>query len=270
MYGTSILIVRSRSASMNSFDWSFRYSGSFVWPRITSSIAVCANFLRLDHVLLRRAEQIVEERDVELEDLDELDEPAVRDAELAVEVERARVGVGSELGDLPVVDVARELGRVLVLLVLRLERADADAVALAEDEPAHADALDELRPVAADVLHGLAVEVAAHRIEVALEADRVVVLRAGLGLAVVAGDPRLVDLAEHLVAQVERNELERLLVERRVDDRAVGKVPGEREEPSLGLLRVPLEALLEEPGNRRLSRNRRGRAAGSRVARRRS
>ena len=95
--------------------------------------------LRLDLVLLRRAEQVVEERDVELQHLDELDDAAVRDVELAVEVERARIGVRAVLGDLPVVDVAGELGRVLVLLVLRLERADADAVLLAEDEAPHAD-----------------------------------------------------------------------------------------------------------------------------------
>jgi rRNA maturation endonuclease Nob1 len=79
--------------------------------------------LRLDLVLLRRAEQIVEERDVELQDLDELEDAAVGDVELAVEVEGARVRVRAVLRDLAVVDVARELGRVLVLLVLRLERA---------------------------------------------------------------------------------------------------------------------------------------------------
>jgi hypothetical protein len=88
--------------------------------------------LGLDLVLLRGAEQVVEEGHVELQDLDELDDAAVGDVELAVEVEGARVGVGAVLGDLPVVDVAGELGRVLVLLVLGLEGADADAVLLAE------------------------------------------------------------------------------------------------------------------------------------------
>jgi hypothetical protein len=82
--------------------------------------------LRLDLVLLRCAEQVVEERDVELQHFDELDDAAVGDVELAIEVERARVGVRAVLGDLPVVDVAGELGRVLVLLVLGLEGADAD------------------------------------------------------------------------------------------------------------------------------------------------
>jgi hypothetical protein len=37
-------------------------------------------------------------------------------------------------GDLPVVDVAGELGGVLVLLVLGLEGADADAVLLGEQQ----------------------------------------------------------------------------------------------------------------------------------------
>ena len=63
---------------------------------------------------------------------------AVGDVELAVEVEGARIGVGAVLGDLPVVDVAGELGGVLVLLVLGLEGADADAVLLGEDQAAHA------------------------------------------------------------------------------------------------------------------------------------
>jgi len=75
-------------------------------------------------VLLRRAQEIVQEGDVELQDLDELDDAPVRDVELAVEVEGARVALGAVLGDLPVVDVARQLGGILVLLVLRLERAD--------------------------------------------------------------------------------------------------------------------------------------------------
>ncbi len=32
---------------MNSFDWSLRYSGSLVWPMITSSMSVCGNFFGL-------------------------------------------------------------------------------------------------------------------------------------------------------------------------------------------------------------------------------
>ncbi len=102
--------------------------------------------LRLDLVLLGRAEQVVEEGHVELEDLDELDDAAVGDVELAVEVERARIRVGAVLGDLAVVDVAGELGRVLVLLVLGLEGADADAVLLAQMQALHPDvAVDDLR-----------------------------------------------------------------------------------------------------------------------------
>jgi hypothetical protein len=81
---------------------------------------------------LRGAEQVVEEGHVELQHLDELDDAAVGDVELTVEVEGARVGVRAVFGDLAVVDVARQLGRVLVLLVLGLEGADADAVLLAQ------------------------------------------------------------------------------------------------------------------------------------------
>jgi hypothetical protein len=84
-------------------------------------------------VLLRGAEEVVEEGHVELEHLDELHDAAVGDVELAVEVERAGVAVGAVLGDLAVVDVAGELGAVLVLLVLGLKGADADAVLLGEE-----------------------------------------------------------------------------------------------------------------------------------------
>jgi hypothetical protein len=69
-----------------------------------------SELLGLDLVLLRRAQQVVEERHVELEHLDELDHAAIGDVELAVEVERPRIAVAAVLGDLAVVDVAGELG----------------------------------------------------------------------------------------------------------------------------------------------------------------
>ena len=144
MYGMSIFTVRSRK----------RFHELVVLELLVLGLVGVADddlvdvglreLLRLDLVLLRRAEQVVEERDVELQHFDELDDAAVGDVELAVEVEGARVGVGAVLGDLAVVDVAGELGRVLVLLVLRLEGADADAVLLGEDQAAHRMWLDHL------------------------------------------------------------------------------------------------------------------------------
>ena len=105
--------------------------------------------LGLDLMLLRGAEQVVQEGDVELQNLDELDQAAVGDVQLAVEVKGARVGVGAVLGDLAVIDVAGQLGRVLVLLILGLEGADADAVLLGQDQPVDLDLLFEhARPVA--------------------------------------------------------------------------------------------------------------------------
>ena len=50
-------------------------------------------FLRLDLVLLTRAEQIVKKRDVKLEDFDEFDDTTIGDVELAVEIERTRIAV---------------------------------------------------------------------------------------------------------------------------------------------------------------------------------
>ena len=102
-------------------------------------MSVWANFFGLILCSWLAPEQVVEERHVELQHLDELDEAAVGDVQLAVEVEGARVAVGAVLGDLAVVDVAGQLGRVLVLLVLRLEGADADAVLLGEDQAVDLD-----------------------------------------------------------------------------------------------------------------------------------
>ena len=146
-------------------------------------MSVWANFFGLILCSWLAPEQVVEERDVELEDLDELDEAAVGDVELAVEVEGAGVALGAVLGDLAVVDVAGQLGGVLVLLVLGLEGADADAVLLGEDQAADPDlARATLRPVAVVLLHPLVEHLAAERAEVALDGD--LVTPCGLGLGV--------------------------------------------------------------------------------------
>ena len=54
--------------------------------------------LGLDGVFLRGAQQVIQERDIELEDFDEFDDAAVGDVEFAVEVEGAGVGVASRTG----------------------------------------------------------------------------------------------------------------------------------------------------------------------------
>ena len=91
MYGMSIFTVRSRSASMNSLLSELLVLGLVGVAEDDLVDVGLRELLRLDLVLLRRAEQVVEERDVELQHLDELDDAAVGDVELAVEVERARI-----------------------------------------------------------------------------------------------------------------------------------------------------------------------------------
>src|SRR5262249_10818925 len=127
-----------------------------------------SELLRLDLVLLRSTQEIVEEGDVELEDLDELDDAAVRDVELAIEIEGPRIRVGTFLGVLSIVDVPGELGRFLVLFVLRLESTDADAVLFAEPHAAHADVLHDLRPITAVLVHQLVEDETTSRIEIAI------------------------------------------------------------------------------------------------------
>ena len=162
--------------------------------------------LRLDLVFLRLApEQVVEERHVELEHFDELDDAAVGDVEFAVEVEGPRVAVGAVLGDLAVVDVAGQLGGVLVLLVLGLERADADAVLLARGSGGRPGR--PRRPCVQSpsyLCQPLVEHLAAERAEVALDARR--------------GSRRLAALVELRRATVGavlvRDQVQRLLVHR--------------------------------------------------------
>ena len=204
--------------------------------------------LRLDLVLLRGAEEVVEERHVQLQHLDELDDPAVGDVELAVEVEGPRIAVRPVLGDLPVVDVAGQLGRVLVLLVLGLEGPDADAILLREDHPANTDVLDDLRPVTFVLRHQLAEDQPAGRIEIAFDVDALL--------------PGLVDpqLEQRLVAPLRRHEAQRLLVHRALEGRGAGRDVGQLlgqhpvvgVERPLGRPRVLLHPALHQPGDGRL------------------
>src|SRR5262249_55962770 len=185
---------------------------------------------------------------VELQHLDELDDAAVGDVELAVEVEGPRVRVAAVLGDLPVVDVAGELGGVLVLLVLGLEGADAHPVLLAEDQAVDPDVLDEAVEVTALLGHQLLEDEAAGGAELV-----------ALGNGEVAA---ILEVGEDLRPPLAGDEVERLLVHRAlhplgVDD-AVGAllldIPAEGVGRALGALAVLLHALLEEAGDGALAR----------------
>ena len=197
--------------------------------------------LRLDRVLLRGTQQVIEERDVQLQHLDELEQAAVGDVELTVEVERARIRIRTVLGDATVVDVARELGRVLVLLVLGLERADADAVGFAEEETAHTHVLHHLAPIATVALHQLFLVVATDRIQVAFDAQLV--------LAAEVLVQRVLDRS----ALFARNEHQRVLIHRRRNELAVD-LPTEGVDGALIAGGVLLEATLQQSRDRALRR----------------
>src|SRR2546430_952221 len=83
----------------------------------------------------------------------------------------AAISIGPVRGDLAIVDVAGELGRVLVLLVLGLEGADADAVLLRQDQPVDLDVIEHLGPVAAGPRQALVVHLPAERAECAADGD---------------------------------------------------------------------------------------------------
>ena len=201
--------------------------------------------LGLDLVFLAGTEQVVEEGDVELEDLDELDDAAVGDVELAVEIEGAGVALGAVLGDLAIVDVAGQLGGVLVLLVLGLERADADAILLGEDHSAHPHVVHDARPVARVPLHPLVEHLAAERAEVPFDRDLEVV-RA----------PALVQERRQLGSMLLGDQVERFLMHGAggVDLFAVGPflAPAEAVEAPFVDARVAFQPFLQQPRQRAL------------------
>ena len=216
--------------------------------------------LGLDGVLLRGTEQIVQERDVELEHFDELADAAIGDVELAVEVERSRVAVAAVHRDLAIVDVARQLRRVLVLLVLGLERADAHAILLAEHDAADLHVVHDLAPIALVERHEVFEDLSAEGIRIAKH----------LQLAVVIGRlERRIELGQHIRASFARNQHQRLLMHRALKLMRAGRElgvmltgsnfavlieqPTERVHRSIGRAAVVLNALLQQSCDRALA-----------------
>ncbi len=197
--------------------------------------------LRLDLVLLAGAQQIVQKRHVQLEHFHELDDATVGDVEFAVEVEGPRVAVAAVLGDLAVVDVAGQLGRILILFVLGLERADADAVFLAQQQALDADILDNASPVTLILLQQVAVDVAAEGAQLAGDLD-----------AILAGGHFGVEPAEDFLAEAVRNQVQGLLVHG-APLRALLGGPAERIQCASILGAIALQAFFQQPGDRALA-----------------
>ncbi len=160
-------------------------------------------FLRLDTMLLAGPEQVVQERHVEFQHFDELDDPSIRDVEFAVEVERSRVAIAAIDGDLAVIDVACEFRGILVLFVLGLERTDADAILFAQDHTLHADVLNHAGPIAIVLFKPLLIHEPAERIELAANTNP----KVSLAFA-------LIEACRHALAKALGNQVQRLLVHR--------------------------------------------------------
>ena len=158
--------------------------------------------LGLDLVFLSGTEQVVKECHVELEHFDELDQAAVGDVQLAIKVEGPRIAVGAILGDFAVVDIARQFGGVLVLLVLGLEGANAEAILLGQNKPKHLDLFEHPCPVAVmlgETFVGTSVRQKGHMVAT----DRHLKI---------AGLSALVQPGQDWRPQIEGNQVERLLV----------------------------------------------------------
>ena len=202
--------------------------------------------LGFDLVFLAGSQEIVQEGDVELEDFDEFDDAAVGDVELAVEIEGAGIALRAVFRDLAIVDVARELGRVLVLLVLGLERADTDAILLGENQPAHADIVDDPAPISPVSLHPLVEHLAAERAEVSFDRHLNVIVAA-----------TLVEGRRHFGPVLLRDQVQRLLMHG-ADGHdlflALGAVffPCKAVKTSLVHSRITLQSFLEQARQRAL------------------
>ena len=210
--------------------------------------------LRLDAMLLAGPEQVVEKGHIQLEHLDKLDDAAIGDIKLAIEVKGARVRVRAVDSDLTIINIARQLGRVLVLLVFGLEGADTDAILLAEEQAAHADVLDHLGPIAIVAAHQITEVEAADGAEVADDVDLVFISAPG------------VELGEEILTMLDGHKVQWLLVHRALLPLALGHLtPVEcsgildaAKEPVVGIdgarigLRVVFQSLFQAAHNRGL------------------
>ena len=166
--------------------------------------------------------------------------PAVGNVELAVEIERTGIGIAAVLGDLAVVDVTRQFGGVLVLLVLGLKGPDADTVLLGQDQPADLDVFDDLCPVTVVAGHEQVETVAVSRIEFALD----------MNVAVGVVD-RVVQLGLDLLPERRRDQLQRLFVHRAFDKVSVALFdssrPRKRVQRPLRAFRIRFKPSFQSP-----------------------
>ncbi len=91
-----------------------------------------SELLRLDLVFLAGPQEIVKEGHIQLEDFHEFHHAPVGDVEFAIEIKGARIAIAAVFGNLAVVDVARQFGRILILFILGLEGPDPNPIFLAQ------------------------------------------------------------------------------------------------------------------------------------------
>ena len=65
-----------------------------------------SELFRLDRMLLRRSQEIIQKSDIQLKDLNKLNESAVGNVEFAIKIECPGVGVGTILRDLTIVNIS--------------------------------------------------------------------------------------------------------------------------------------------------------------------
>ncbi|GBD37040.1 hypothetical protein HRbin36_02170 [bacterium HR36] len=196
-------------------------------------------FFGFDFMFLGGTEEVIEESDIEFEDFDKLDEAAIGNVELAVEVEGPGIAIAAVFCDLAIIDVASQLGGVLILFVLGLEGADAYAVLLGEDKAVHLDfVFDHCRPVAVVTLQAFVEHESAKRTQLPANGNLELVFPTSF-----------VELGQDHGAHVCRHQMERLLVHRALFPAGLIALPHEREEHAVIGAAVFFEAPFEQADN---------------------
>ena len=101
-------------------------------------------FLRLYLVLLGGSKQVIQKRHIQLENFDKFDDASVRNIEFTIKVESPWIRIRPKQSNLFVVDIARQLCRILILLVFGLEGTDANPVFFTQDHAFHSDMINDL------------------------------------------------------------------------------------------------------------------------------
>ena len=190
-------------------------------------------------MFLRRAEQVVEESDIQLQDFNEFNHSAISHIEFAVKIEGSRIRFAAVFSDLAIINVTGQLCTVLIFLVFWLERSNANSILFRQEESFDDNRLHHSGPVAVAFFQAFLKVESAERADVAVDLDAVLLI----------GVASFIQAGSDFFSIGVWNKLQRFTMHRVPGDAAVVLFPPERIEGSFGLAGIAFQPTLQQSGD---------------------